>query len=233
MLYSIADFYVEYEANYPRLKSRSQKYLAQDQSITPEFSFSVTESEIDEHLKKYDVTRDLAEYVLMGAKFYKEILDRDAFFLHSSAVSVDGYGFAFTGPCGAGKSTHSSLWRKYFGSRAIPVNDDKPVIRIINDTVFVCGTPFSGKHDINTNTMVPLCGICVLKQAKENSIVRLKPIEATSILLEQTLRCDEADKMSALLGVLDTTLQHIPVYRLSCNISFEAVELAYSTLSGK
>lgn len=233
MLYSIADFYVEYEPKYQRLKSRSEKYIAKDQTVSPEICISVSEEEIDGHLEKYQVTRDLAEYVLMGAKFYKEILDKEAFFLHSSAVAVDGYGFAFTGPCGAGKSTHSALWRKYFGSRAIPVNDDKPVVRIVGDTVFVCGTPFSGKHDINTNTMVPLCGICVLNQAKENSIVRLKPIEATSIILEQTLRCNEADKMSALLSVLDTTLQHIPVYKLSCNISFEAVELAFSTLSGK
>lgn len=233
MLYSIADFYVEYEAKYDRLKSRSEKYLAHDQSLTPEISLSVSEDEIDAHLEKYQVSRDLAEYVLMGSKFYKAILGKDAFFLHSSAVAVDGYGFAFTGPCGAGKSTHSALWRKYFGSRAIPVNDDKPVIKIVNDTVFVCGTPFSGKHDISSNTMVPLCGVCVLNQAKENSIVRLKPVEAAVFLMEQTIRCNEADKMSALLEALDTTLQHVPVYRLSCNISFEAVELAFSTLSGK
>lgn len=232
MLYSIADFYVEYEPKYPRLTKRSEKYLAHDQSIIPEISISVTEEEIDEHVLTYEVSRDLAEYVLMSIKFYTEILGKDAFFLHSSAVSVDGYGFAFTGPCGAGKSTHSALWRKYFGSRAIAVNDDKPVIRIINDTAFVCGTPFSGKHDINSNTMVPLCGIAVLNQAKENSIVRLKPIEATAILMEQTLRCTEADKMMALLKALDDTLQRVPVYRLSCNISFEAVELCFNTLSG-
>lgn len=232
MLYSIADFYVEYEPRYKKLKERSEKYLAHDQFIVPEFSIFVTEEEIDEHLKNYKVDRELAEYVLMGAKFYKEILGKDAFFLHSSAIAVDGYGFAFTGPCGAGKSTHSALWRKYFGERAIPVNDDKPVVRLINDTVFVCGTPFSGKHDINTNTIVPLCGICVLTQAKENKIVRLKPIEATSIFMEQTLRCMEADKMSALLDAMDQTLQRVPVYRLFCNISFEAVELSFSTLSG-
>lgn len=233
MLYSIADFYVEYEPKYERLRSRSEKYAAHNPNMKPEISLNVSDEEIQDHIRKYSVDCDLAEYVLMGAKFYKEILDRDAFFLHSSAVAVDGYGFAFTGSCGAGKSTHSALWRKYFGSRAIPINDDKPVIRILNETVFVCGTPFSGKHDINTNTMVPLCGICVLKQAKENSIVRLKPVEAASVILEQTLRCNEADKMASLLSVLDTTLQHIPVYRLSCNISFQAVELAFSTLSGK
>ena len=232
MLYSIADFLVEYEPRYPRLASRSEKYLAKDQSASPDFVISVSEEEIDEHIRKYEVTRDLAEYVLMGAVFYKVILDKGAYFLHSSAVEVDGTGYAFTGPCGAGKSTHSSLWRKYFGPRAIPVNDDKPVVRIINDTVFVCGTPFSGKHDINTNTMVPLAGICVLNQAKENSIIRLKPSEAMMVFMEQTLRCTEADKMAALLELLDVTLTKVPVYRLSCNISFEAVELAYSTLSG-
>ncbi len=232
MLYSIADFYVEYEPKYPRLTARSEKYLAKDQSIAPELTLAISEEEIDEHVKNYDVSRDLAEYVLMGAKFYKEILDKNAFFLHSSAVAVNGKGFAFTGPCGAGKSTHSSMWRKYFGERVIPVNDDKPVLKIVDDTVYVCGTPFSGKHDINTNTMVPLSGICVLKQAKENSIARLNSFEAMPIFMEQTLRCNEGDKMSALLSLLDTTLMKVPVYRLSCNISFEAVELAYTTLSG-
>ena len=233
MIYSIADFYVEYKPEYDRLTSRSQKYIAADQNVTPDILLTVTKEEILEHMSKYAVDEDLAEYVLMGAKFYKEILGKDAFFLHSSAVSVDGKGYAFTGPCGAGKSTHSSLWRKYFGSRAIAVNDDKPVIRIIDDTVFVCGTPFSGKHDINTNTMVPLAGICVMNQAKENSIVRLKAMEATPVILEQTLRCNEPDKMIALLNILDATLMRIPVYRLSCDISFEAVELAYNTLSGE
>lgn len=233
MLYSIADFYVEYEPKYPRLISRSEKYLAKDQSITPEFTLTISDEEIDEHVNKYEVTRDLAEYVLMGAKFYKEILDKNAFFLHSSAVAVNGKGFAFTGPCGAGKSTHSSMWRKYFGENIIAINDDKPVLRIIDDTVYVCGTPFSGKHDINTNTKVPLAGICVLKQAKENSIVRLNPFEIMPIFMEQTLRCEEVDKMSSLLSLLDITLSKVPVYRLSCNISFEAVVLAYTTLSGE
>ncbi len=233
MLYSIADFYVEYEPKYPKLTARSQKYLADNQNIKPEIVISVSEAEIDEHVLNYEVSRDLAEYVLMGAKFYTEVLSKNAFFLHSSAVAVDGEGFAFTGPCGAGKSTHSSLWRKYFGSRLISVNDDKPVVRIINDTVYVCGTPFSGKHDINTNILVPLKGICVLKQARENSITRLKAIEAMSVIMEQTLRSKDGYKMMALLDVLDITLQKVPVYELSCNISDEAVELAFSTLSGK
>lgn len=231
MLYSIADFYVEYEPRYKRLAERSEKYLSKDQSLIPEISISVSESEIDEHIKAYDVSRDLAEYVLMGLKFYTEILGRNAFFLHSSAVAVNGFGFAFTGPCGAGKSTHSSLWRRYFGSQLISINDDKPVIRIEDDAVYICGTPFSGKHDINANVKVPLKGICVLKQAKENSIVKLNAPQAMSFIMEQTIRSEDPKKLIALLDALDITLQKVPVYELSCNISSEAVELAYNTLN--
>ena len=231
MLYSIADFYVEYEQRYKRLAERSEKYLASDQNLKAEISISVTESEIDDHILQYDVSRDLAEYVLMGLKFYTEVLGKYAFFLHSSAVSVDGLGYAFTGPCGAGKSTHSSLWRKYFGSRLVSVNDDKPLVRIIDDTVYICGTPFSGKHDINSNIRVPLKGICVLKQAKENSVVPLNAAHAMSVFMEQTIRSEDPVKLMALLDALDITLQKVPVYELSCNISFEAVELAYKTLN--
>lgn len=233
MIYSICDFYVEYEPRYSRLRDRSKKYLAKDQSVLADFRIEVTEDEISEHIKKYVMDNDLAEYVLMGAKFYEEILLRGAFILHSSAVSVDSFGFVFTGPCGAGKSTHASLWRKYFGDKVISINDDKPVLKIEDDTVFVCGTPFSGKHDINANVKVPLCGICVMNQSKDNSIVRLKSSEAVPILLEQTLRPKDSRKMSNLFAMMDETLLRIPVYRLSCNISFDAVELAYSTMKGE
>ncbi len=231
MLYTIADFYVEYTPRYKRLSERSEKYLAFDQNIKPEISISVSESEIDEHVLKYDVSRDLAEYVLVGLKFYIEVMGRNAFFLHSSAVAVDGSGYAFTGPCGAGKSTHSSLWRQYFGSRLVSVNDDKPLVRIIDDTVYICGTPFSGKHDINANVKVPLKGICVLKQAKENAIVPFSASQAMSVFMEQTVRSEDPIKLMGLLDALDITLQKVPVYELSCNISFDAVELAYKTLN--
>ncbi len=230
MIYSICDFYVEYTPKYQRLRERSEKYISKDQNAKPEIFIEITDVEISDYAEKYSVDKDLAEYVLAGAKFYDEIIMKGAFFLHSSALCVDGYGFAFTGPCGAGKSTHASLWRKYFGSKVISINDDKPAIKIYNDTVFICGTPFSGKHDINSNTLVPLCGICVLEKAEENSIIRLTASEAISVIMTQTLNPVEVEKMSKLFELLDETLMKVPVYKLRCNISFEAVELSYKTM---
>ncbi len=230
MIYSICDYNVEYEPRFTRLRERSQKYLSADQSVSPDFTILITDDDINAHIEKYPMDKDLAEYVVAGIKFYNEIILRGAFFLHSSALAVDGKGFVFTGPCGAGKSTHATLWRKYFGDRVISVNDDKPAVRIIDGIPYICGTPFSGKHDINTNVKVPLCGISILCQSPENSIKKISVAEALPVLMEQTLRPDSVQKMTALFNMLDEILTKVPVYKFCCNISKEAVELSYNTM---
>lgn len=230
MIYSICDFIVEYTPRFSRLKCRSEKYLADNQSLVPDFSFEVTDGDIVKHIEKYPMSVDQAEYVVAGIKFYREVILRGAFFLHSAALAVDNKGYVFTGPCGAGKSTHATLWRKYFGEEVISINDDKPAVRFFDGVPYICGTPFSGKHDINTNKKVPLCGISILSQSPENSIKRVSAAQAMTVLMDQTLRPETAKEMSALFDMFDKLLIKVPVYSFSCNISKEAVELSYNTM---
>lgn len=230
MLYSICGFKVEYEPRYNRLRERSEKYRATDQFGEVDFSIVITDDDINAHIAKYPMEPDLAEYVVAGIKFYNEVLSRGAFFLHSAAMAVDGVGYVFTGPCGAGKSTHAGLWRKYFGDKVISVNDDKPAVRFFDGVPYICGTPFSGKFDINANVRVPLCGISILSKAENNSIKRVSTAEALSVLLEQTLRPDNPQKMMQLITMMDNLLCTVPVYRLNCNISTEAVETSYNAM---
>ena len=230
MIYSICRFNVEYEPRFERLTKRSEKYIAADQSVIPDFSLVVTDNDIQEHIAKYPMDEDLAEYVVAGIKFYREVISRGAFFLHSSALCVGGEGFVFTGPCGAGKSTHAKLWRSYFKDDVITINDDKPAVRFFDGIPHICGTPFSGKHDINTNICVPLCGISILTQSPENSIEKVSAAEAMRVLMEQTLRPDNPADMMALFDMFDKLLTVVPVYKFSCNISDEAVELSYNTM---
>lgn len=232
MIYSICGFNVEYTPRFEKLTSRSEKYIAEDQSVVPDISFEVSDEDIKAHIENYPMDNSHAEYVVAGIKFYKSIIPKGAFFLHSAAMAVEGKGFAFTGPCGAGKSTHATLWRKYFGDKVTSVNDDKPAIRFFDGVPYICGTPFSGKHDINTNVKVPLCGISILSQNKENSIRRVSSSEAMTVLMEQTLRPENPAEMSALFDMFDKLLTHVPVYRLNCNISMDAVELSYNTMKG-
>ncbi len=231
MIYSISGYLVEYEPRFPRLEIRSRKYIAEDQTASPDFSIVISDDDINAHIAKYPMEPELAEYVVAGVKFYGEIINRGGFFLHSAAMCVDGNGYAFTGPCGAGKSTHATLWRAYFKDKVISINDDKPVIRIIDDKVYICGTPFSGKHDINSNVMVPLKGISILCQHPENIICKVSSKDALPVLMEQTLRPNDPVKTMSLFSMLDKVLSDVPVYKLCCNISKEAVELSYSTMS--
>ena len=133
---------------------------------------------------------------------------------------------------------------KYFGDRAVMINDDKPVIRIIDNKIYACGTPFSGKHDINKNILVPLKGICCINQGKENVINKISTKKAIGKFLPQTLcindrlhyqqtitRINDKQKMSSLLTVLDKVLSNVNVYELFCDISEDAVKTSYNMMS--
>lgn len=187
-----------------------------------------------EPLKKYPLLKfDDYEYINTGFAFSRALLDYNGFCLHSSAVALDNKAVLFSAPCGTGKSTHTGLWRKYFGEdKAIIINDDKPAIRLMGDTFYVYGTPWSGKSDLNTNVKVPLQTIVFLEQASENCIERMSNKDAVRWLYYQSLRPTgprSEEKTSNLLNLLDKIVCQIPIYKMGCTISEEAVELSYNT----
>lgn len=229
MLYNMCGLNVFYEPKYERTIKRSEKYLAKDQSQKPDIVLEVTEERIDNYLLAFPtVSRELAEYCIYGAVFYEAILDFEGFLLHSSAIAVDNDAFLFTADSGTGKSTHTNLWMQYFGDRAVMINDDKPVIRIIDGTIYACGTPFSGKHDINKNILIPLKGICCLERGTENTIEKIPPKVAIARIMNQTLRLGDRSKTINLFTNLDNVLKNVNVYLLHCNISVDAVTTAYN-----
>ena len=177
------------------------------------------------------LTLNDCEYIWTGLDFYRKLIDFDGFILHASAVALEGKAYLFSAPCGTGKSTHAAMWQQYFGAdRAAIINDDKPAIRLIDGNFNVFGTPWSGKTDLNQNIKVPLQGVCFLGQAAGNSIQKIDNKEAIKLLLNQTLRPRDRERMTGLLDLLDRLLQQIPVYKMQCNISREAVELSYHTM---
>jgi hypothetical protein len=229
MLYNICGLNVSYEPKYERTRARSEKYISPDQSLKADIVLQVTDERIENYIKVFPyVPLELAEYCIYGAIFYEAILDYDAFFLHSSAIAVDNEAYLFTANSGTGKSTHSALWMKYFGERAVMINDDKPVIRMIDGKLYACGTPFSGKHDINKNILVPIKGICCLNRGEKNEIEEISNREALNVIMNQTLRLGDKSKMINLFEILDKVLKNVKVYSLHCDISKQAVEVSYN-----
>ena len=232
MLYKIADLIIEYSSNYNVLKERSNKYLITDNTLKPDSKIKVSNDEIKEIEDSYEEnTTELAEYIVTGVKFYKELVNYKGCLLHSSAIVVDNESYLFSATSGTGKSTHTGLWMKYLKNKEKYIlNDDKPAIRIIDNKIWTYGTPFSGKYDINENKKVKLKAICFIERSETNSIERLENDQAIKLFLEQTITDLNALEMMNLLETLDTIIKQIPVYKLKCNISEEAVKLAYKTM---
>lgn len=234
MKYEIAELVVEFEPRFNTLRERADKYKVEE-SRKRNFRMRVTDEHIQkEKLSDPEMSSDLAEYMIMGTTFYKALVDYNGCLLHSSAVVVEDEAFLFSANSGTGKSTHTSLWLKYLvDQNPYILNDDKPAIRIMEDGIFAYGTPFSGKHDMSENKKVKLKAICFLEQSKINFIRKVEPKEAVNLFLEQTIRKLKEEEMLKLFDILDILLNEIPVYKLYCDRSEEAVKLSYQTMKGE
>lgn len=174
---------------------------------------------------------DDCAYLASGNSFYGQLLDYDGMMLHSSAVVMDGWAYLFSAPCGTGKSTHTTLWRKYFGEdRARILNDDKPALRFEDGRFYAYGTPWSGKTDQNINIRVPLAGVCLLRRGETNRIQPYGGAKAIHDLLEQTTRPRDPARMGKLLDLLDKLLITVPVWELHCNMEPEAARVSYEAM---
>lgn len=203
----------------------------------------ITQSDIDfereksarEDIKEGIPIRQFSDAYLETLAVYRKIADHllscDTLLFHGSVIAVDGIGYLFTAKSGTGKSTHTRLWREYFGERAVMVNDDKPLLRITDSGVTAYGTPWDGKHRLSTNTAVPLKDICILTRDNTNHIEQAEPHAVYPLIVQQTNRSLSADGMKQTLSLIDRMLNVVPVYRLGCNMDIEAARVAYDGMN--
>lgn len=164
-------------------------------------------------------TRD---FYYSGDVFYHYALMLNKLVLHGSAVATGGEGIVFSAPSGTGKSTHTALWKKFFPDTEY-INDDTPVIEEKNGKLYVCGSPWSGKTDINNNICVPLRAIVFLNRGTENKIERIGGKNALALLLSETRKIPVKEDMEKAVELCTEILSKVPVYRLYCDMSKEAV----------
>ena len=151
--------------------------------------------------------------------------------IHSSCIVSGGKAVIFLGESGTGKSTHTRLWRENIPG-AILLNDDSPIIRIIDGSVLVYGSPWSGKTACYKAERYPLAACVRLSQAPYNKIQKLHVIKGYAALhpsCPPEFAYDESiySHISATLG---TMLKSVPVYWLECLPNGEAAELSYKTI---
>ncbi|WP_286669484.1 hypothetical protein [Thomasclavelia cocleata] len=230
--YKIAGCIVEYEPIYPLLKNQMEAYRIDEQKIDMKLTITKEFCEIKQQENPH-LTLEQCEYIYAGSQFYNKLINLGGFLLHASAVVVDNKAYLFSADSGTGKSTHTKLWQKCFGDKALIINDDKPAIKIENGICYAYGTPFSGKTDENLNMRVPLQAICFLERGKDNSIDLIPTKDALPLILKQTILPKNQDIINHLFDMLDVVLTKTPIYQMKCNISKEAALMAYDKMKGE
>lgn len=173
------------------------------------------------------------ERAAIQRKMAEALFDWDILMLHGSTVAVDGEAYLFTAKCGTGKSTHTRLWRQIFGDRAVMVNDDKPFLAVAGKGVIAWGSPWSGKHGLDTNMAVPLKGICVLERGRENRICRAEPEQMLPMLLHQGYCPQTPAKEPRFRALVETLCRQVPLWQMQCNMDPEAARISHAAMSGK
>ena len=229
LFYRIADLTVKMET-FGRTLTQAEPYRCQpvEQPDLCVKGYWETLQKIAPHLD-----RDECEYINTGTSFYLQLLKHQGLLLHASAVVLDGKAYLFTAPSGTGKSTHTQLWLKKFGSRAKILNDDKPALRKVDGIWYAYGTPWSGKYDLNIPEQAPLAGICILERGEENRIAPAAGKTTVSFLMSQTVRPPQKELAWNLLELMDDLMKQVPMWKLQCNTDIQAAQVSCDAMTGK
>ncbi len=231
-LHRIADITVDMGYKHATLKRQAEAYRI-NEDVRPDMTIYLSDAFVEEKQKENPhLSLDECEYIFTGSVFYTGLLQFGGFMLHSSAILMDGKAYLFSASSGIGKSTHTALWQKVFGTERVKIlNDDKPAIRLLKDGIYACGTPWSGNSDLNINIKAPIAGICFLERGETNKIRRVNGGSVISQMLNQTIRPYETEDMDLLLTYIDKVLNGVPMYMMSCNMSDDAARTAHREMT--
>lgn len=217
------------------------EYLCEDApdfavSISPEdIRFEREKSEREDLLEGIPTRRfpdAYLETIAVQRKIAECLFDDDTLLFHGSVVAVDGVAYLFTAKSGTGKSTHTRLWREVLGSRAVMINDDKPFLHVTEEGVTAYGSPWNGKHGLGSNASAPLRAICILRRGAENRIRPISAKDAVDMLLQQSNRPLNRQRLLHYMELLDRLAEQVVFYQLECNMEHEAAVIAYETMAG-
>ncbi len=231
MNYQIANLIVSYEPKNADF-ARFLEPFACEGDREPDIALTYTADDIEAMHKRMVAGTTIAEAESFGVanQFNKRIIRYGAMLVHSSALVLDGRAYLFSAASGVGKSTHTRLWLREYGDRVHIMNDDKPVVRIYDDSVIAHGTPFDGGSGIALNESYPLGAIIFIERGERNSVRIPQSREVIQLLYFQTAHMVGAQTAEAMLENFDRLIRRTQFYVLTCNMEPEAARVMYRAI---
>jgi hypothetical protein len=158
---------------------------------------------------------------------------KDTVLIHASLVRQNGYGYAFHAISGTGKSTQVSMWLRFLPGCDL-MNDDNPVIRVIDGKPYIYGSPWSGKTPCYRNIKAPLGALTRIDRDDHNWVEPLSPIEAfTSVLPSCSSLKWDVPTYHRVGDTVSKIVQKTKVSILHCLPNREAAEVCNAAIAVK
>jgi hypothetical protein len=144
--------------------------------------------------------------------------------VHAAGIEINQKGYIFAGRSGAGKTTISKQFvSRRFGSM---LSDDRVIIRKIDDTFMVFGTPWPGEGGIAVNRGVELDGIFFIAHSDTNRIEEITPVTTAEKLLPVvSVPWYDPEPMKNILDSCDDLIAQIPSSLLHFKPDTEVVDV--------
>jgi len=150
------------------------------------------------------------------------LLSRGGLIIHAAAVKIGEEAYLFPAPSGGGKSTWSDLMAG--NPEWTVLGEDKVIVRKVNNSYQVFGTPWNPRPEYLGADNAPLRGIYFLSHSKENRILKIGGAEAASRLLQQaSLPFQSRQEMEQALIIVEEIAETTPAYQFGFRPDLSAV----------
>ena len=215
----IAGRIVQIKALYTQVCELCTDYIC-DTDESADICIKSSEKAIEYERKNNDST-DATDGYLETLSIYRAIAERmlaySTILMHGAAVAYNGAAYMFSSKSGIGKTTRTDQFIKQIDGSFV-VNGDKPLIRITDEGIYVCGTPWCGKENQNTNTIVPLRSIIILERSDKSYIREMSYKEAFIPILAQMYKPSSQELMVLSLTLLKKLENNVKFYKYGINL---------------
>lgn len=153
--------------------------------------------------------------------FFYHVAKRGMHAIHSVSLLYDNKAWLFSGPSGTGKSTHTAIWNRLYDTPIL--NGDVNLLAIAGGRPVIYGIPWCGTSETYTTSAYELGGVILLKQSKNNRVVKLCDDEKVINIANRFFSPNwKKEQVATGIAFASELVDKIMVCRLECNMEDEA-----------